>query len=270
MSRQDANAAFARTSFLYGGNAAYLEQLQARYEVDPQSVDAEWQAFFQSLKDDRSDVARNADGPSWQPPRLIRADGELLAALTGDWGAVETIARRQDQEQGSGQRRRNLVDRRAAGDAGFDPRADADPCLPHPRSLPRQPRSARPRAGKARGGARSSVLRLHRSRSRSSDLPRQGAGPGIRDRPRDARDPAPHLLPDARRRVHAHLRPGAEGVDAGAHRRSRQGDQLHPRGQARHPEQARRSRRLREVLRSQVHRHQALRPRRRRVDGPGA
>lgn len=89
MSRQDANAAFARTSFLYGGNAAYIEQLQARYEVDPQSVDAEWQAFFQSLKDDRSDVARNAEGPSWQPPRLIRADGELLAALTGDWGAVE-------------------------------------------------------------------------------------------------------------------------------------------------------------------------------------
>jgi 2-oxoglutarate dehydrogenase E1 component len=31
MSRQDANAAFARTSFLYGGNAAYVEQLQSRY-----------------------------------------------------------------------------------------------------------------------------------------------------------------------------------------------------------------------------------------------
>src|SRR5438105_1259248 len=28
MSRQDANAAFARTSFLYGGNAAYIEELQ--------------------------------------------------------------------------------------------------------------------------------------------------------------------------------------------------------------------------------------------------
>ena len=30
MSRQDANAAFARTSFLYGGNAAYIEDLYAR------------------------------------------------------------------------------------------------------------------------------------------------------------------------------------------------------------------------------------------------
>ena len=51
MSRQDANAAFARTSFLYGGHADYLENLYARYETDPTSVDAQWQAFFQSLKD---------------------------------------------------------------------------------------------------------------------------------------------------------------------------------------------------------------------------
>ena len=54
MSRQDANAAFARTSFLYGGNAAFIEQLHARYEADPASVDAEWRAFFESLKDDRA------------------------------------------------------------------------------------------------------------------------------------------------------------------------------------------------------------------------
>ena len=41
MSRQDANAAFARTSFLYGGNAAYIEDLYAKYESDPAAVDAE-------------------------------------------------------------------------------------------------------------------------------------------------------------------------------------------------------------------------------------
>ena len=89
MSRQDANAAFAHTSFLYGGNAAYIEDLQARYAANPNSVDAEWQAFFQSLKDSGSDAARNAQGPSWRPPNLQHADGELIAALTGDWGAVE-------------------------------------------------------------------------------------------------------------------------------------------------------------------------------------
>ena len=66
MSRQDANAAFALTSFLYGGNAAYIDDLYGRYEIDPKSVDAEWQAFFQSLKDDARDVEQNARGPSWK------------------------------------------------------------------------------------------------------------------------------------------------------------------------------------------------------------
>ena len=41
MSRQEANAAFARSSFLYGGNAGYLEDLQARFEASPQALDAE-------------------------------------------------------------------------------------------------------------------------------------------------------------------------------------------------------------------------------------
>ena len=57
MSRQDANAAFALSSFLYGGNAAYIEDLYARYESDPNSVDAEWRDFFGSLNDNAADVA---------------------------------------------------------------------------------------------------------------------------------------------------------------------------------------------------------------------
>src|SRR6266478_3294929 len=87
MSRQDANAAFARTSFLYGGNADYLENLYARYETDPTSVDAQWQAFFQSLKDERADVMTNARGPSWQRPYQL-ARSELTSALAGDWDEV--------------------------------------------------------------------------------------------------------------------------------------------------------------------------------------
>jgi 2-oxoglutarate dehydrogenase E1 component len=90
MSRQDANAAFARTSFLYGGNAGYIDDLYARYEVDPNSVDAEWQVFFASLKDDANDVARNARGPSWGQSGFNLPNGELIGALTGDWGEVET------------------------------------------------------------------------------------------------------------------------------------------------------------------------------------
>jgi 2-oxoglutarate dehydrogenase E1 component len=92
MSRQDANAAFALTSFLYGGNAAYVEDLHARYLADPASVDAQWQAFFRSLKDEGADIAKVAHGPSWRrddwPPT---ARNDLTAALDGDWREVEIV-----------------------------------------------------------------------------------------------------------------------------------------------------------------------------------
>jgi 2-oxoglutarate dehydrogenase E1 component len=89
MSRQDANAAFALTSFLYGSNADYIEDLYARYETDPKAVDAEWQSFFQSLKDNAADVERNARGPSWgRPDWPPLPHGDLVAALDGDWAAV--------------------------------------------------------------------------------------------------------------------------------------------------------------------------------------
>ncbi|MGB6543590.1 MAG: 2-oxoglutarate dehydrogenase E1 component [Xanthobacteraceae bacterium] len=89
MSRQDANAAFALTSFLYGSNAPYIEELYARYEVDPKAVDAEWRSFFQSLKDDARDVAENARGPSWRRPGWPPPErNELVAALDGDWTEI--------------------------------------------------------------------------------------------------------------------------------------------------------------------------------------
>ena len=89
MSRQDANAAFARTSFLYGGNADYLDQLYARYEDDPQSIDAEWREFFASLKDSAGDVRKSARGPSWELPHWpAPARNDLTAALDGDWAEV--------------------------------------------------------------------------------------------------------------------------------------------------------------------------------------
>ncbi len=90
MSRQDANAAFARTSFLYGGNAPYIEDLYTRYQNDPKSVDAEWQDFFKSLKEDQRQPGQGAEGPSWKRtdwPRVAR--NELISALDGDWTEVE-------------------------------------------------------------------------------------------------------------------------------------------------------------------------------------
>ena len=90
MSRQEANAAFALTSFLYGGNAAYIDALYARYKEDQSSVDPEWREFFAGLKDDAGDVRRNAEGASWARPNWpLIANGELVSALDGDWGQVE-------------------------------------------------------------------------------------------------------------------------------------------------------------------------------------
>jgi len=81
---------FEKTSFLYGGNAAYLEDLQARYEHNPAAVDAEWRAFFAALKDEKNDVLKNARGASWkQPGWPVPMNGELVAALDGNWIEVE-------------------------------------------------------------------------------------------------------------------------------------------------------------------------------------
>ncbi|MGN6470855.1 MAG: 2-oxoglutarate dehydrogenase E1 component, partial [Rhizobiaceae bacterium] len=89
--RQDqANDQFSLTSFLYGGNASYVEELQAQYEKDPNSVNSEWRSFFDSLKDDAGDVLKNARGASWKKPGWpIVANGELVSALDGNWGLVE-------------------------------------------------------------------------------------------------------------------------------------------------------------------------------------
>ncbi|QFR33529.1 2-oxoglutarate dehydrogenase E1 component [Ancylobacter sp. TS-1] len=90
MSRADLNETFLNTSFLYGANAAWIEDLYARYEADPASVDAEWQAFFAGLRDAPADVEKSARGASWkQPGWPIHANGELVSALDGHWIEVE-------------------------------------------------------------------------------------------------------------------------------------------------------------------------------------
>ncbi len=90
MSRQDANAAFALSSFLQGTNAPYIDDIYARYEKDPSSVDAEWQAFFKSLKDQPADVRKNAEGPSWGRDNWpLTPRDDLTSALDGNWAELE-------------------------------------------------------------------------------------------------------------------------------------------------------------------------------------
>jgi 2-oxoglutarate dehydrogenase E1 component len=90
MSRQDANAAFALSSFLQGANAPYIDDIYARYEKDSASVDPEWQEFFRSLKDQPADILKNAEGPSWSRDNWpLTPRDELTSALDGNWAQVE-------------------------------------------------------------------------------------------------------------------------------------------------------------------------------------
>src|SRR3954449_8959131 len=90
MSRQDANAAFALSSFLQGTNASYIDEIYARYEKDPSSVDSDWQTFFKSLKDQPADVLKNAEGPSWGRDNWpLQPRDELTSALDGNWAEIE-------------------------------------------------------------------------------------------------------------------------------------------------------------------------------------
>src|SRR5262245_6690413 len=93
MARQDqANVQFSHTSFLYGTNADYIEDLYARYKDDASSVGVEWQDFFGALQDDADDVRKNAKGASWTRPNWpIAANGDLVSAVDGNWVIVEKL-----------------------------------------------------------------------------------------------------------------------------------------------------------------------------------
>ncbi len=229
--RSQTNEAFADSSFLFGGNAAYIEQLYALYEQNPAAVDAEWREFFGGLNDDAASVEANARGASWKRKNWpLAPQSELVAALDGQWPVNEKALGRQDQGQGGSQRQgRDFRRRTAARHPRLRARHHDDPRLSHARPSARRSRSAGPRAAEGSRGAASLVLRLHGSRLRPQNLHRPCARPGLRDDPRDAGDPAPHLLLDHRLGVHAHFRSGGKGLDSGTHRRSGQGGQPSPR-----------------------------------------
>jgi 2-oxoglutarate dehydrogenase E1 component len=69
MNKTDQRAAFEETSFLYGGNARFVEDLYAKFLANPSAVDAHWRQFFASL----SESGIQVKGPSWQ-----RADWPLF------------------------------------------------------------------------------------------------------------------------------------------------------------------------------------------------
>ena len=56
-----------QTSFLFGANAPFIEELYERYLGDPNAVDAAWRTFFEALGEHKSDVLAELRGASWAP-----------------------------------------------------------------------------------------------------------------------------------------------------------------------------------------------------------
>jgi 2-oxoglutarate dehydrogenase E1 component len=82
------NQVLTETSFLYGANAAFVEDLYAQWSANPASVEASWQAFFATLRDQGDAIAAGAAKPAWTPKPIPSVRPDWLSALDGQWAAV--------------------------------------------------------------------------------------------------------------------------------------------------------------------------------------
>jgi 2-oxoglutarate dehydrogenase E1 component len=92
MNKTDLITAFEQSSFLYGGNAQFIEGLYAKYLENPAAVDIHWRQFFAGLDDDPASAKKQVSGPSWArkdwPPAPT---GDLVSAFDGNWTVVEKV-----------------------------------------------------------------------------------------------------------------------------------------------------------------------------------
>ena len=89
MNKTDLTTAFEQTSFLYGGNARFVEELYAKFLDNPAAVDANWRQFFAGLGDGASAAELGLKGPSWQRANWpLPESSELISALDGNWPAT--------------------------------------------------------------------------------------------------------------------------------------------------------------------------------------
>jgi 2-oxoglutarate dehydrogenase E1 component len=85
-----------QTSFLYGGNSAFLEELYARYLSEPAAIDPSWRAYFDDLgPENRSLFERSRAAQQPRPRELARLPANLnLAPSAGlDDAATKTLIR---------------------------------------------------------------------------------------------------------------------------------------------------------------------------------
>ena len=92
MNKTDLITAFEQSSFLYGGNAQFIEGLYAKYLENPAAVDIHWRQFFAGLDDDPASAKKQVSGPSWQRKDWpLAPTGDLVSAFDGNWTVVEKV-----------------------------------------------------------------------------------------------------------------------------------------------------------------------------------
>ena len=85
-----------QTSFLYGGNGPFIEDLYGRYLADPGSVDASWRAYFDALEPENRDLFARARAALSRPSAvggLIAANRNVPPAPRVDDGVMRGIIR---------------------------------------------------------------------------------------------------------------------------------------------------------------------------------
>ena len=85
MNKTDVTAAFEQSSFLYGGNARYVEDLYNTFKQNPAAVDAHWRQFFSEIDNGATPYQPSWAKKDWPPAPT----DELTAALDGDWRAFD-------------------------------------------------------------------------------------------------------------------------------------------------------------------------------------
>lgn len=80
------NQDFAETSFLYGANAAYIEDLYSQWAKDPGAVTPAWRAFFDQVRDNAGDILASSGAGAWG--RSVNGEpSEDTAPFDGRWPA---------------------------------------------------------------------------------------------------------------------------------------------------------------------------------------
>jgi len=88
--------AFEETSFLYGGNATFVEGLFERWAADPASVDPSWRVYFESLREQPRPT------PEWARNTVEARRDETTSAFDYAWPAVEAKVARSVEAKAPG------------------------------------------------------------------------------------------------------------------------------------------------------------------------